>query len=215
MNEPYYHNQGQKTVIKPHSLFSILSLHRRDINVVMFEPTPDPHLFSSAFVPPGVDEHYWTFPQYERVNDFEAVDFVYLASLLFNLDVFQDLSVFWLAFNHLRPMMTHMKFDFIEAYHKEDMIEIVYPVLKLIRWTYLTRMDRVDIFNSTQNLLNQLVLRYVPCPSISDPKGKLLRVMWAWEDLPSLLSLRRTLLAPGVQERLVKYANVEVKIPSY
>ena len=71
----------------------------------MFEPTPDPHLFSSAFVPPGVDDHDWTFPQYETVNDYGNVDFDYLVALLFNLEVFQDLSVFWLAFNHIEAFL--------------------------------------------------------------------------------------------------------------
>ena len=180
----------------------------------MFIATPVP-LVDSQFVPVGINAFDWSFPQCEFPSDHPDLDFTYLVGILFSLECNPKLYKFWLIVRHLRVMMTHVKLNYILDNHPEDAIDLVYPVIKLIRLAYLSRRNHRDIFESTQNLLNELLLRWVPSPTCYTPKRKLRIVMSAWDNVVSQLSLQRALLPPGVNEDILHFSSTEVKIPVY
>ena len=179
----------------------------------MFVSIPE---IQSEFQPPSMEDFSWGFPQLEIAEDHLDVDFGYLTGLLFNLEAFPDLAVLWLIVTHLQPMMVHAKLSFLIENYPEDMVEIVYPLLKLIRLAYFSRRSHRDIFNCTQKLLNELILRWVPSPSTYLPEEKLVKIIEAWSHMVPMLSLQRSLLTPGTNEDVFLHQEKsEVKIPEY
>ena len=179
----------------------------------MFVSVPE---VQSEFKPPGIDDFAWDFPQLEVAEDHLDVDFGYLTGLLCNLEAFPDLAVLSLIVNHLRTMMVHAKLEYIIQNHPQDVVDIIYPVLKLVRLAYFSRRSHRDIFNCSQRLFNELLLRWVPSPSTYLPEDKLVNMIEAWKHMVPMLSLQRSLLPPGTDEDVFLHHECsEVKIPVY